>query len=383
VDEFVINNPNFSVEIVDHGGGINDKINAALVAGSGAPDISAIGEGFITGLYKGGVAKSALTDLVPFLTAVGPDFMGKFKKWGYYTDETRVYGAEVALCHCVYYYRKDMADEAGIDPQSYETYADFIAGGQQLHETFPNSFATVADLGATDTFTPLLLQRGGGYFTPEGEVNLDCQENIEALELLYDMAFVSKMAWPCSDVWGPGMWAAMKDSTCAGNTGADWYGSAIIEAQVPDQKGLWAVAPLPRFENGGGTTGCLGGLGYCIPTQSESVDAAWELLEYGMLTKASQINKFFEVGNFPTLVDAWSDARILETGVPFYADNQKFGALLAKVAPDVPPFYASPYLLEAYNLMRLAVPIVASGEKTPEQALKDAAEELRAVIAQG
>lgn len=380
--EFVVDYPGYEIEAIDMPE-INDKVIATLVAGTGAPDLCNLGEGFITAIFKGDVASQTLYDLNPLMAAEDPTLRDKFLKWGYYTDQNgKTYGAEMALSQTVHYYRKDLYDQAGVDPNELVTYDDFILGGKKFHATHPDKYAIFLDIGGKDHFAPFLLQNGGGYFDADGNVILDCAENVEALQLVYDMVYVHEVAWGNNDCWGPGMWAALKDGTAAGNFGAGWYNSAILQAQVPDQAGSWSAAPQPVFQPGAGRTGCLGGIGVCIPKQTEYPEVAWDFLVYSMLTKESQVKKYLEIGMFPTMLDAFDDPRITDVEDDFLG-GLKFGGLLASVAPDMPKFVAFPFLAEAYDLARQVVPMVMTGEKTADVALQDAAQELKDLIAQG
>ena len=40
----------------------------------------------------------------------------------------------------IWYYRKDMFEEAGIDVAQVKTFEDYMAAGQKLRDTFPDSY---------------------------------------------------------------------------------------------------------------------------------------------------------------------------------------------------------------------------------------------------
>ena len=111
-------------------------------------------------------------------------------------------------------------------------------------------------------------------------------------------------------------------------------------------------------------------------------DAVFEVLKYCLLDRESQIFKYEAAEYFPNRLDAMNDPRIVDVPDPFYG-GQKFGALLAKVAPHTLDVPSHPFLPEAMSVLRDTVPSVAAGDKTPEVALRDAAQELDDLIAQG
>ncbi|KKK86459.1 hypothetical protein LCGC14_2763020, partial [marine sediment metagenome] len=173
-----------------------------------------------------------------------------------------------------------------------------------------------------------------------------------------------------------------EDGTAAGNIGADWYSTGILKSKVPGQAGKWAVAAMPAFKPGGAITTTHGGGGHCITKQSEDPDAVFEVLKYVLLDREGQIFKYEAAEYFPNRLDAMNDPRIVDVPEPFYG-GQKFGALLAEVAPHTLEVSSHPFLPEAMNLLRGTVPAVAAGDKTPKVALQDAAQELDDLIAQG
>ncbi len=385
VEKFLSDRPNFNheVEVIHVAGGVYDKFTAALIAGKGAPDTLNVAANIMAGLFKGGMVKETLYDLTPWLLEDVPNYNTEFIKWAPYTDvDGAVYGMEIGLSPCVYYYRKDLHDEAGIDPTTYVTYDDFVEGGVAFNKFHPGKFSMVADLGGTDTLALLMTQNNGGYFDTGGNVIMDSEESIEAFELFYDMAMESKMAFPCLNVWGPGMWAALEDGTAAGQIGADWYSVGVLKAKVPDQAGQWAATKMPVFRPGGAITTLFGGGGHCITKQSEDPDAVWEVLKYCLLDRESQIFKYEVAQYFPNRLDAMNDPRIVDVPDPFYG-GQKFGALLAEVAPYAAETPSHPFLPEAMDLLRGVVPIVIAGEKSPRAALEDAAQELKDLMARG
>ena len=351
LERFLSENPDFGceVETMHVSGGIYEKFMAALLAGKGAPDTVNVASNWMAALFKGGVVKDTLHNVVPYLLEDYPNYNTEFLKWSPYTDlDGAIYGVELGLCPTVYYYRKDLYDQAGVDPTAYVTYDDFVVSGQAFNEALPGQFSMVADTGSLDTFGILMMQNGGGYFDKDGNVIVDCAENVEALQLTYDMALVDKMAWPCPSVWGPGMWAALEDGTAAGNIGADWYGSAVLQSHVPDQAGKWAITAQPTFRPDGAVSMQHGGGCYCITQQSEAPDEVWELLDAVLMSAEGQISKYESAQFFPNRLDVMNDPRIVD-GENEFLGGQKAGAVFAEVGPLTVSAIANPFLPETFD----------------------------------
>jgi len=359
-----------------------DTFIGNLVAGTGAPDIIGIERGWFPRLLKGGLAEQGMYDLNPWIELEGPGFKDKFLRWELYSWAGKTYGVESGLCASVYYYRKDIFDDAGLDPSAIETYDDFIQVGKALREA-TGSYMTVAD--TVDVSYPLLfmIQNDGGAFDENGDVAIDSPQSIEALQLYTDMANLHEVAFPTSEFWGGGLQAAFQDGTVAGIIAPDWYSDNVLKVNVEDQAGKWAITPMPIFKSGGRRTTVWGGTGVGVTQQSEYADIAWEILKYTYMTKENQVKRYLDIHYFPTMLDALDDPRILAEEDEFFG-GQAVGAVFAEVAPDVPFNYTHPYKAEALDLLSNEVvsPVMA-GERDPEDALKDAAQSIREMIAEG
>jgi len=361
---------------------IADKFIGTLVAGTGAPDIVGIEQGWMPRLFKGALAEKGMYDLNPWMELEAPGFKDKFLRWELYSYAGNTYGVESALCPCVYYYRKDIFDEVGIDPNAFETYDDFIEGGQKLKKETGSHMLPLDTVGS-GYFLLFMLQNDGNIFDNKGNVVLDSPQSIEALHLYYDLAYKYEAAYTTAEFWGAGLTAAYKDGTVAGVIGPDWYSDYVMKESLKELSGKWHAAVMPVFKPGGRRTTVWGGTGMGVTKQSKHPEIAWEILRYTYMTKENQVKRYLEIRYFPTMLDALEDPRIVDAEDPFFG-GQKLGALFAKVAPGVPIYYADPYKTEALDILAKEVitPVMA-GEKSPEDALKDAAKKLKEAMAEG
>ena len=101
-----------------------------------------------------------------------------------YTYDGTIYGIEHALTPVVLYYRADIWEGAGVDPQSFETWDDFIAGAKIVKEQNPD----VVPLPVFGTLPEILLrQRGADYFDAEGNVTIDSELSIDTMNWLLEL----------------------------------------------------------------------------------------------------------------------------------------------------------------------------------------------------
>jgi multiple sugar transport system substrate-binding protein len=157
----------------------------AIGAGS-APDVSTGAAYQAVQFYDQG-AVAAVDELVAELESSGAldDFLpGTIDRLRY--DDHYV-AVPWAIDIRVLYYRRDLLEEAGVEPPA--TWEDFAAAASAL-TTGEQQYGYVlsgAENGGVHHILSFCLNNGGGLFTPERTVNLMDERNVEALQLLADM----------------------------------------------------------------------------------------------------------------------------------------------------------------------------------------------------
>jgi ABC-type glycerol-3-phosphate transport system substrate-binding protein len=372
------NNIKFSWDIIQiPNSQLADKFIGTVTAGQGAPDIIGVENGWFPRLLKQDRVTQAMVDLKPLMVRDGYD-PSKYKRLELYSWKERIYGLESGLSECVYYYRKDIFDAAGIQPP-FDTYEDFITAGKKLKQAGHFMLPVDTSNGMANWQTHA-LQAGGQLFDRDGNVVINSPGNAQCLTLMkrcLDEGVGKSMS---QGFWGADLIAAYKDGTVAGVPMADWYSDYVLKENLKEQAGKWRIAYLPRYEKNGARTSATGGTGHGITVQSKIRDLVWELLSYGYLTKENQVKRYLEIHYFPNLVDAWTDPRI--TGATDdYFGGQEVGKLFAEIAPEIPVFYTGPWRPEATQKLATEawVPVL-TGKKTVEKGLKDAQDETLKII---
>ncbi len=348
-------------------GQLYDNLQGAIVAGVGAPDIVDVEQGVISRFLKG---EPGLVDLADLIAPHADDYI--MAKTGLYAHQGAIYGIDHCLCPVVLYYRHDIFADAGIE-MPIATWEEYVEASAALSEQ------GVAGLVLSDRswgdFYMLLLQSGSqGFFDAEGNVIVDSPEAIALLEwylglLESDVAISTESSQTT--------YGLMAEGKIAAAIGADWYGG-FIKNNVADTEGLWRAAPLPAFTEGGARTSTHGGTAYSITQQSEHKDEAWAFIEFALFDEGNKIFEF-EVNNLLPPVLSHLDNEALLGPDPYF-DNQSLGELFLELAAEVPHQSRGPWFNEASTLVGNAIFEAVQGEKTAEQALKDAADELRRQI---
>ena len=349
------------------GGQLFDNLQGAFVAGVGAPDIADIEQGSISRFLKGVPGLVELNDLI---APYEDDYI--MAKTGLYASQGAIYGIDHCLCPVVLYYRHDIFADAGID-MPVATWDEFVEASSVL--TDQGIAALVLSDRSWGDYYILLLQSGSpGFFDADGNVIVDSPENIAVLEWYLGLL---ESGVAISTESSQTTYGLMAEGQIAAALGADWYGG-FIKNNVADTSGLWRAAPLPAFEEGGSRTSTHGGTAYTITNQSEHPEEAWKFIEFALFNEENKIFEW-EVNNLiPPVLSHLDNEALLQPDAFF--DNQSLGALYMELAPEVPFQARGPWFNEASTLVGNAVFQAVSGEKTAEQALKDAADELRRQI---
>ncbi|MDM5340285.1 sugar ABC transporter substrate-binding protein [Fictibacillus enclensis] len=267
------------------------------------------------------------------------------------------------------FYRTDYFKKAGINPDSIETWDDFIAAGKTLKQKTGIHFLSL-DMNSDDPVYRLMLnQQGSFYFGEDNKPALASKESQTAMKMLKklkDDGVVNNVTgW---DAWLSGV-ASGKVATAVSGS---WM-AGLIEQQAPNDKGKWGVFPLPAFEKGGNRAANIGGSAWTIPTASKNQDLAYDFLKFFSTT-----NKIQEIatkgGLFPTLSTVYTSP--LFTEADDYFNNQKIWQIFANETKEIKAAnYTGNYAIAKDEAVKAQSEILTSGKDIPT-ALKAAEKRL-------
>lgn len=354
---------------------LHDKLTVALQAGAGAPDVANVEISRFGSLLKGEIGLVDLTDRV---ATSGADLIPA--RQNNYTYKGRVYGVESCGCPVELYYRSDLFAEAGIKTPI-ATWDDYVAAGKLLKEKTGKLMMAI-ETNDYDVWTPLMLQYGGGFFDPDGNVILDSPANRKAFNWLVDLVHKEQIAAaaPGGDQYNPSFWGAYNNDEFASIWGADWMAS-FMKGSLPEQTGKWAVQALPTGPDAPWPTSTVGGTAMVITKQAKNVDAAWDWMSYLYLNRPPDVPVAAVTNN-----KKWWTEDYYGVPDPYFSD-QKVGDLWLQQAqilyqPGAPYLNPDPNNPVAYDIFtRAALGPAINGDKTADQALDDAASELRSTVA--
>ncbi|GAA2612043.1 ABC transporter substrate-binding protein [Paractinoplanes durhamensis] len=319
-----------NVKIVLNSGEYNaqhEDLQKKLVAGSGAPDISAIDEGFIVQF------RSQADKFVNLLDKGGAEYESKYLPWKWKqsmsADGKQIgLGTDVGgLAMC---YRTDLFQKAGLptDPAAvsklWPDWNSFIDVGKQY--VAKSGGKKFVDSG-TNLFNPVIAQQPVGFYDESEKLQMDGGPKVafDVATKAIDAGLSANLA-SFQPNWDQGF---KKDQFAVLACPAWMLGH--IQDTAPEQKGKWNIAAIP----GGG--GNWGGSWWTIPSQGKNVDAAADFVKW-LVAPEQQIEVFKTVGNLPSQPALYKDPAVLDYKKEFFT-NAPTGQIFAATAESLKPQY--------------------------------------------
>ncbi|MCC8251628.1 ABC transporter substrate-binding protein [Saccharothrix luteola] len=341
VEAFQQEFPNVKVDYVNAGSG-NDqyvKLQNAIKAGSGAPDVAQIEYQTLPQFALPG-------SLVP-LDQYG---FGAFEKeftastWNAVKVGGVLYGVPQDSGPMALFYNKQVFDQYGIAvPRTWDEYVD---AAEKLHAADPTKYIT-SDVGDAGFATSMIWQAGGRPFSTDGKsVKINLQDEgtkkwVSTWNRLVEGKLIAPMAgW--TDAW----YRALADGTIATLPYGAWM-PGILQSSVPDGAGKWAVAPMPTYD-GKPVTAEHGGSTQAVLKQSANPALAAAFVRW--LNHGNGIKPFLDSGGFPA-TKADLDAPSFKDVESPYFGGQKTNQVLTAAAGEVAPGWSYlPYQLYANSI---------------------------------
>ncbi len=363
--------PNVKVDINMTGGQMLQRLLTSLAAGVGAPDVAQLETRYLERYTITG----RLMDLTPVILPYKDDFVDS--KWPPCIHEGRIYAVPWDLGPALVFYRRDVLENAGIDPTELTTWEKFIEAGKRLVRKTDGAVKMVHFYPPEplDQLTLLTRQLGGGFFDAEGRITVHHPPVRRATDALRRMveAGITYEVRPNYHEW----LASFNEGTVACHLSGVWLGGTLRDI-AKDTAGLWGVMRLPAFEldDGtlSGTASNLGGSTLAITNQCKNPQAAWAFLKTTMCTKQAQMTQYRTFDLFPALKTVYHDPFFDEPD-EFFA-GQRMRRLAAQVAQEVPTFHFTSDWREVLYFVNMGLLDVFEGRKSVEQGLNDLADTL-------
>jgi multiple sugar transport system substrate-binding protein len=270
-------------------------------------------------------------------------------------------------------YNAKMFEEAGLDPaKPPRTWADLLAYAKKLTKPGGSQYG-IAIQGAKQSsavtrFVTWLFNNDVDIITKSGDVDLDSPRAIEALTFWTELATKQKVTPPGVtdiDVQNARSLYAQRKVAMFQNASNAAY---LVAADNPSIRPEIRMAPMPTNVAKAYTPQFMSFLS--IAANSPQKDAAWELVQ-AFNTKESWIQIWRTSGMLPARKDALEDPELQKDPVA------RATAMMANNVKFIPPIPEWPQISDALGD---AMQKVLSNQKTPEAAMKEAAQATRTIL---
>lgn len=353
---------------------MHNKLQIALQAGTGAPDLADIEMTRYWAFLKGNISLLPLNNII--LPVKDKLIMSRFEN---YARDGNYYGVEYHLGSTVAFYNTEILDEAGVDADGIKLWSDYVEAGKRVVEKTGKPMTTIETENMW-SFYPLISQQGSDYLNRDGSVQLDNEINIRTLQFLKDLLYRDKIA-----VVAPGgehnkeeYFDFMKRGGAASVIMPLWYMGRFTD-YMPELKGKMIIRPMPAWREGGFRSAGMGGTGTSITNQCRDRELAMSFLAEAKLTEQGALKAWRILGFDPVFKVAYGDSALSE-------DNkytQYFGRDIGKTVIGVMDEIHRVNVGELYPDAATGVARVAlfkalkEQSQTPEEALRALAAELR------
>ncbi len=380
----------FNVEVVSGGDSdaqVNEKIRLAMAAGGeGLPDLVTMNYSS----FPEFASKGILTDLTGLLDPAALDDMLPAARQ-MVTYDGKVVGVPMQLNGKVWYYRKDLFEGAGIDPNAIKTFDDFMEAGRKLDENYPGT--KIINLGPQPIhywyFMILshwadvkVADPSGKYYVAEDP---HFRTLFEWLKTWYDSPYTFK-----TDDWSQDWQPALAEGKIASLLIGTWM-SEFLPQFAPDQAGKWDAVLWPEFnrfgsEAGGGLVGIPQGaknpeLGLEFLTKrfldKRGAAAAWKIVPLAPVIQSGVDEVRGLVKNL-TRPDDISDADWALAPVNYYGPGFMEPAFKSMDVFRVPPF--DPFAQAELAILRQHAEALLAGQEDIDKALGGAQKDMETQI---
>jgi multiple sugar transport system substrate-binding protein len=310
-------------------------------------------------------AAGALADLTSKVEEWGQADQFLPGPWNSTQWDGKTYGIPLGSNTVVLWINTDLATAAGLDPSNPpKTWDDFAAWAEAMTDKDAGVYGTAMlakkDETGTFLFLPWILQNGGSID------KLDSPESIEALAFWRNLV---DQGWAPKSAVNDGFAEIYQQFTTgkAGMMISGTWNAASIGTDAPNLQ--WTVAELPYTKQ---PASSLGGENWAVFASAKQQDGAWDFLKF--VTDPAYGTKLTDcMGYMPSRKDVL--AQVAERSAD---DNtmQVFLKQMESAAARGP----LPNWSEASAVIQDALQAALSGQKTPEQAMQDAASQMASIL---
>lgn len=330
---------------------LQGRLQSSLSVGAAVPDMVELLDGTLGVFAKGPVEDVGFVDLTDRVKRAGLMERLVTSRFGKWSSRGHVFALPHDVHPVMLAYRKDVAEQLGIDVTKLTTWAEFSRVGREVvtkdFDGDGNADRYMMDLPADggDCVRFLLLQNGGAMFTDDGDVAFDSEAAVEVIDWYVRNANgAGRISFPAG--WGQNLAKVMNDGLVLFYFCPDWRLNQFM-SDTPGLSGKLGLIPLPAWHENGRRTSTWGGTGLAITKQCKNPDLAWELAMHLYYDPQKLGERYGETHILPPLKAAWAEPQF-DAPVPFFG-GIKLGRTYVDLAPQVPEEQSSAYTKQAVD----------------------------------
>ncbi|MBV8901284.1 MAG: sugar ABC transporter substrate-binding protein [Verrucomicrobia bacterium] len=363
--------PNIKVHVNNVGGGPGEyqKLQTAIKAGSGGPDVAQIEYDFLPSFI--------VTDGLADLSKYGAnDAKAYFVPWTWAQvspDGKAVYGIPQDTGPMALLYNKKLFDQYGLAVPT--TWDEFAQQAEKLNQAsggkvkLANFFPTHAPW-----FISLTWADGAELFKTQGDTWVQMLNNpVCETVLAYWDGLVKKKLVSAIPGFTAEFYNAIGSGQIASSVEAAW-GPGVLAASLNDKtSGEWRVAPLPQWSKGQPfRSGNWGGSCNAVPKQSKHPKAATLFCVWLNTAKEPVLSNWNSYGIFPASLAGLSspDLHQPDKNPDKFCGGQNVAEVYAQAAQAVNADFAwAPWFAFVNDNYNKQIDALVGGKMTPKQAL--------------
>ncbi|MGX2958596.1 ABC transporter substrate-binding protein [Peribacillus sp. JNUCC 23] len=267
------------------------------------------------------------------------------------------------------FYRVDYFEKANVDPNSIQTWDDYIEAGKKIKEATGAQLLPIDIPNYDGVFQMMMQSQGLSYFDKDDKIALESKEAIRAMEVIKKLhdedLILNNKGWD-------GIVTATVNGSVATVPYGVWYAGTIMD-QAPDLKGKWDVFYLPSFD-GGTRYANVGGSSVLIPSSSKNQSAAYAFVEFFTTDTESQLLGFEKYGLFPSLKETYTAPQFTENNE--YFNNSPIFKNFADIVDQVPQINVNENFAKASSLISNAQAAILLENQSVDTRLNEAKKQL-------
>jgi multiple sugar transport system substrate-binding protein len=348
------------------GGAEYDKLQTAITAGSGAPDVVMV-EADRIAVFQ---VQGALVDLKDLGYA---DVKSNFSAgaWKDMTVGDGIYGAPIDGGPMAMIYRKDVFDKYGITPPT--TWAEYETAAQKVKDAGGPLFG---DFGANvpANVMALLYQNGAKPFTYDpadnGEIGIKLNDDATKEVLNYWAGLVAKGLVGTQDQFTPEYISGVIAGDYATYISAAWapgylQGAGVGEGADAD---VWRSAPLPQWDPANPVSVNWGGSAFAVTSQAKDKALAAKVA-FGVYADDASLRDGWENQIiFPLNVNVLNDPAFINAEVKFFGGQQANKEVYVPAANAYQGMTYTPLGQYFYSAFTKQIAAINDGSKTGSEA---------------